>query len=92
MSIGRIETKLGLHDSSTGDLVFQDYEVPPENLLGDENKGYSLVLEGLTGSRIAIAAQSVGIAVAAHKKALDYSKQRKQFKRLISEFQAIQTK
>jgi alkylation response protein AidB-like acyl-CoA dehydrogenase len=92
LSFGRIEKKLGLHDSSTGDLVFQDYEVPPENLLGIENQGYRTTLDCLTGSRIGIAAQSVGIAVAAQLKALEYSKQRKQFKRPISEFQAIQTK
>ncbi|MFX0116796.1 MAG: acyl-CoA dehydrogenase family protein, partial [Candidatus Hodarchaeota archaeon] len=69
-----------------------DYEVPPENLLGIENNGYRTSLDCLTGSRIGIAAQSVGIAVAAQQKALEYSKQRKQFKRPISEFQAIQTK
>ncbi|MFQ5978601.1 MAG: acyl-CoA dehydrogenase family protein [Candidatus Heimdallarchaeota archaeon] len=91
LNAGRIEKKLGLHDSSTGDLVFHNYEVPPENLLGKENHGYSTSLDCLTGSRIGIAAQSVGIAVAAQTKALEYSKQRKQFKRPISEFQAIQT-
>ncbi len=92
LSCGRIEKKLGLHDSSTGDLVFQDYEVPARNILGKENAGYRLTLEGLTGSRIAIAAQSVGIATVAKNKAIEYAKQRKQFKRPIGDFQAIQTK
>ncbi len=92
VKVGRLEKKMGLHDSPTGDLVFEDYIVPPENLLGEENKGYPLTLRGLTGSRISVAAQSVGIASAAYQKAIEYSKQRKQFNRTLSEFQATQFK
>ncbi|MHA1167656.1 MAG: acyl-CoA dehydrogenase family protein [Candidatus Hodarchaeales archaeon] len=92
MNVGRLENKLGLHDSSTGDLVFDDYEVPQENLLGVENKGYTYVLEGLTASRIGVGAQAVGIARAALLKAIEYAKQRKQFNKPIIKFQAIRNK
>ncbi|MFX1513577.1 MAG: acyl-CoA dehydrogenase family protein, partial [Promethearchaeota archaeon] len=92
VKVGRLEKKLGLHDSPTGDLIFEDYVVPPKNLLGEENKGYPLTLRGLTASRIGVAAQSVGIATAAYQKALEYSKQRKQFNRLLSDFQITQFK
>ncbi|MFX1514100.1 MAG: acyl-CoA dehydrogenase family protein [Promethearchaeota archaeon] len=92
VEVGRLERKLGLHGSSTGELIFENYRVPAEHLLGRINKGFPLILRALTGSRIDIAAQSVGIAKAAYKRALEYSKHRKQFNRPVSEFQITQVK
>jgi alkylation response protein AidB-like acyl-CoA dehydrogenase len=91
-SIGRVEEKLGIHASPTTELILENCPVSKDNLLGIAGKGLSYVLRGLTGGRIEIAAQAVGIAQAAYQKALQYSQERVQFGQPICSFQAIQFK
>lgn len=88
--ISRDIDKLGIRGSSTVELEFNDVEVPEENLIGEEGKGFRVVMETLDSGRIAIAAQALGIASAALEEAVDYIKQRKQFGTPISDFQGIQ--
>ncbi len=88
--ISKIEEKMGLHSSVTSDIVLEDCQVPVENLLGEEGKGASIALHCLDGSRIGVAAQSVGLAAQALDEAVRYAKQREAFGKKISEFQAIQ--
>lgn len=84
--------KMGLNASNTTELILEDVEVPSENLLGKKGNGFRQFLMTLDGGRIGIAAMAVGIAQAAFEKALAYSKERKQFGKTLSEFQAIQFK
>jgi len=91
-STGKQEKKMGLRASDTCQLIFEDAEVPAENLLGEENEGFKIMMRGLDGGRIGIAAQALGIARAALEAAIDYSKVRKQFGKPICEFQMIQQK
>ncbi|RHW41031.1 acyl-CoA dehydrogenase [Neobacillus notoginsengisoli] len=84
--------KMGLHSSNTTELVLEDVKVPEENLLGRRGEGFKQFLITLDGGRIGIGAMAVGIAQAAYEKALHYSKERKQFGRPLSAFQAIQFK
>jgi alkylation response protein AidB-like acyl-CoA dehydrogenase len=86
------ENKLGLRASETASVVFEDCFVPEENLLGQEGRGFINAMEILDGGRISIAALAVGIAQGAYESALKYSKERHQFGKPISEFQAIQFK
>ena len=88
--VGEIYEKLGINASGTSELIFKDMEVPKENLLGKEGEGFKIALSTLDGGRIGIAAQAVGIAQAALDESVEYSKQRQQFGRPISNFQAIQ--
>jgi len=90
--VGKVEEKLGIHASPTTELILEDCPVPRDNLLGIPGKGLSYVLRSLTGGRIEIAAQAVGIAKAAYLKALRYSQERVQFGQPICNFQAIQFK
>jgi alkylation response protein AidB-like acyl-CoA dehydrogenase len=89
---GKKENKLGMRCSPTGEVLFSDCRVPPTQLLGKQGEGFIDSLRILDGGRISIAALSVGLAQGAYEAALKYSKHRKQFGRLISEFQAIQHK
>jgi alkylation response protein AidB-like acyl-CoA dehydrogenase len=89
---GKKENKLGLRASDTAELIFEDCLIPPENLLGKEGDGFIDAMQVLDGGRISIAALSLGMAQGAYEAALKYSKQRKQFGKAISEFQAIQWK
>ncbi len=89
---GKKENKLGLRASATGEVIFEDCRLAPEQLLGKLNDGFVASLKVLDGGRISIAALSIGMAQGAYDAALKYSKQRKQFGRPISEFQAIQHK
>jgi len=89
-SIGKIEKKLGIHGSSTAELIFKDLYVPKENLLGQEGKGFGIAMSTLDGGRIGIAAQAVGIAQGALNETIKYVKERKQFGRPISAFQNTQ--
>jgi alkylation response protein AidB-like acyl-CoA dehydrogenase len=89
---GKKENKLGLRASDTAELIFEDCLIPPENLLGKEGDGFIDAMQVLDGGRISIAALSLGMAQGAFEAALKYSKQRKQFGKAISEFQAIQWK
>jgi len=90
--LGKKENKLGMRASDTGEVIFEDCRLPPTQLLGKEGEGFVDSLRILDGGRISIAALSVGTALGAYDAALAYSKQRKQFGRFISEFQAIQHK
>ena len=85
-------SKLGLHSSSTVDLVFDGVEVPADRLLGEDGKGFNIAMATLDGGRIGIAAQAVGIAQAAFDAARAYALERKQFGKRIAEFGAIQGK
>ena len=89
---GKKENKLGLRASDTAELIFEDCFVPDENLLGKAGDGFVDAMRVLDGGRISIAALSLGMAQGAFDCALKYSKQRNQFGKSISEFQAIQWK
>jgi len=89
---GKKENKLGLRASDTAELIFEDCEVPAENLIGEEGEGFVDALRILDGGRISIAALGLGMAQGAFDAALKYSKERKQFGKAISEFQGIQWK
>src|SRR5205823_10948290 len=89
---GKKENKLGLRASDTSTIIFEDCRVPKDNLLGEPGEGFIDALKVLDGGRISIAALAVGMAQGAYEAALNYSKQRRQFGKAISEFQAIQFK
>ena len=84
--------KMGLNSSNTTELVLEDVRVPAQNLLGKRGEGFRQFLITLDGGRIGIGAMAVGIAQGAYEKALAYAKERKQFGKSISSFQAIQFK
>ena len=90
--VGKKENKLGMRCSPTGEVLFTDCRLPASQLCGKRGEGFVDSLRILDGGRISIAALAVGIAQGAYEAALKYSKQRKQFGRFISEFQAIQNK
>ncbi len=89
-SIGKTEDKLGIHASSTTELIFENMIVPKENLLGKEGQGFKIAMSTLDGGRIGIAAQALGIAQGALDKTIEYMKQRKQFGKPLAAFQALQ--
>jgi butyryl-CoA dehydrogenase len=86
------ENKMGIRGTYTTAFAFDNLRVPAENLLGQEGKGFNVAMDTLNGGRIGIASQALGIAEGAFERSLAYSKERKQFDRHISEFQAIQFK
>ena len=90
--VGKKEKKLGMRGSPTSMLHFDNCEVPQENLLGTENKGFKQFLITLDGGRIGIGAQAVGIAKGALQRTLKYVQEREQFGRPLSSFQAVQFK
>src|SRR5690625_5284054 len=83
---------MGVRGSDTAEVVLEDVKVPVENLLGDESSGIQQFLETLDGGRISIAAIGLGIAQASLDRSLQYAKERTQFGKPISSFQAIQFK
>ena len=89
---GKKENKLGLRASDTAELIFEDCEIPAENLLGVEGEGFVDSMRVLDGGRISIAALSLGIARGALDAATKYVKERRQFGKAIAEFQGIQWK
>ena len=89
---GKKENKLGMRASETSEVIFQDCKLPPSQLLGKRGEGFVNSLQILDGGRISIAALAVGIAQGAFEAALGYSKERRQFGKPISSFQAIQWK
>jgi alkylation response protein AidB-like acyl-CoA dehydrogenase len=89
---GKKENKLGMRASDTSEVIFSDCFVPDANLLGAEGMGFVNTLQVLDGGRISIAALALGMAQGAFEAAVGYAKQRKQFGKTISEFQAIQFK
>lgn len=92
LSIGKKENKLGMRASDTCSLIFDNCFIPEENLLGEPGQGFIQAMRVLDGGRISIGALAVGIAQGAYEAALKYAKERHQFGRPISEFQAIQFK
>ena len=82
--------KMGIRSSSTAELIFNDVKVPRENLLGKEGDGFKIAMSTLDGGRIGIAAQALGIAQGAFDVTVDYMKERKQFGKSLSKFQALQ--
>jgi alkylation response protein AidB-like acyl-CoA dehydrogenase len=90
--VGPKEAKLGLLASEINEVVFENVVVPPENVLGTEGGGFGIAMSLLSTGRIGIAAQAVGIAQAALDAGLRYAREREQFGRPISEYQAIQWK
>lgn len=89
-SIGKKEEKMGLHGSSTAELIFENCRIPKENLLGKLGKGFSIAMQTLDGGRIGVAIDAVAIAQRAIDESVKYIKQRIQFGRPISKNQAIQ--
>ncbi len=89
-AIGKKEKKLGIRGSSTCELIFENCEIPKENLLGKLGKGFSLAMKTLDGGRIGIAAQALGIAQGAMDETVKYTKERKQFGKAIAKFQNTQ--
>jgi len=89
-SVGRIEDKMGIKGSQTAELIFNDCEVPLDNLLGHEGEGFKMALMTLDRTRPGIGAQAVGIAQGALELAVSYAKQRIQFNKPIAENQGIQ--
>jgi butyryl-CoA dehydrogenase len=88
-SVSRKLEKMGWHASDTGELAFQDVEVPEENLLGEEGQGFVNFMRTLDSGRIGIAALSLGIAEGAFDEALSYAGVRKQFGQPIASFQGV---
>ncbi len=91
-SLGKHEDLLGLRATANCELIFEDCEVPKENVLGEINAGFKIALGTLDVSRIDIGAQAVGIAQSALEKSIAYSRERKQFGKPICEFEMIQAK
>lgn len=91
-TIGPKENKLGIRGSDTHSLMFQDVKVPKENRLGEDGFGFKFAMKTLSGGRIGIASQALGIASGAYELALAYSKERKAFGKTINQHQAIQFK
>ncbi len=88
-SVGRLEDKLGLHASATGELRFDGARIPTENLLGTQGDGFRTFLKILDGGRISIGALAVGLAQAALDAAIPYAQTREQFGRPIGTFQGV---
>ena len=89
---GKKEDKLGMRASETSEIIFDNCRVPQENILGNIGDGFIQAMKVLDGGRISIAALSLGIAKGAYRSALQYSKEREQFGKKISSFQAISFK
>lgn len=92
VQIGPKENKLGIRGSDTHSLMFTDVKVPKENRIGEDGFGFKFAMKTLSGGRIGIAAQALGIASGAYELALQYSKERKAFGKSISEHQTISFK
>jgi alkylation response protein AidB-like acyl-CoA dehydrogenase len=89
-TVGKKEDKLGIRASSTCELLFEDCVVPTTQVLGEVGKGYKVAIETLNEGRIGIGAQMIGTARGALQHAVAYTKERKQFGKAISDFQAVQ--
>jgi alkylation response protein AidB-like acyl-CoA dehydrogenase len=91
-SVGKLEHKLGIKGSPTGQPIFEDVRVPASNLIGEEGRGMHVALGTLDHSRLGVAAQAVGIAQGATDHAAAYALERRQFGQPIADFQGIQFK
>jgi alkylation response protein AidB-like acyl-CoA dehydrogenase len=92
VAVGAKENKLGIRGSDTHSISFSDVKVPKENRIGEDGFGFRFAMKVLSGGRIGIASQALGIASGAYELALNYSKERKAFGAAIMEHQAIQFK
>ncbi|HMQ47852.1 MAG TPA: acyl-CoA dehydrogenase [Saprospiraceae bacterium] len=92
VAIGAKEDKLGIRSSDTTSIMYTDVKVPKENRIGEDGFGFKFAMKTLSGGRIGIAAQALGIAGGAYELALDYAKQRQAFGKPISKHQAISFK
>ncbi len=88
--VGKKEDKLGIRASSTCELIFENCEVPKENVIGEVGKGYKIAIETLNEGRIGIGAQMLGISQGAYEATLEYIKGREQFGKSLSQFQGVQ--
>ncbi len=89
-SFGKKENKMGIRGSATRELIFDNCRIPKENLVGREGNGFMIAMKTLDKSRPMVASQAVGIAQGAYEEAVKYSKERHQFGKPISSFQAVQ--
>ncbi len=89
-SVGKLERKMGLHSSPTGELIFENCHVPVVNRLGQDGQGFKIALSSLDGGRINIGASATGLAGAALEVATRYAQERRQFGRAIGAFQGVQ--
>ncbi len=88
----RNEDKMGIRGTYTSAFALDNVKIPKENLLGKEGDGFKIAMDTLDGGRVGIASQALGIAEGAFERAVEYSKERKQFGKPISAFQAVQFK
>lgn len=88
-SVGRLEEKMGLHSSATGELLLEACRIPADHMLGGRGDGWKLFLQILDGGRISIGAMALGLAQAALDASIVYARQRKQFGRPIGSFQGV---
>jgi alkylation response protein AidB-like acyl-CoA dehydrogenase len=91
-SVGKLEHKLGIRGSPTGQPIFDGVRVPEQNVIGEVNEGFKVAMATLDRSRLGVAAQALGIAQGATDYAAAYAKERRQFGKPINAFQAIQFK
>ena len=91
-AVGKLEHKLGIRGSPTGQPIFDDVRVPAENVIGEVGRGFKVALATLDRSRLGVAAQALGIAQGATDYAVAYARERRQFGQPINSFQAIQFK
>jgi alkylation response protein AidB-like acyl-CoA dehydrogenase len=91
-SVGKLEHKLGIRGSPTGQPIFEDVRVPEANMIGEEGQGFKVAMSTLDRSRLGVAAQALGIAQGATDYAAAYASERKQFGKPINSFQGIQFK
>ena len=89
-TIGKTEDKMGIHASSTTELIFQNCVIPEDRILGEVGDGFKVALSTLDGGRIGIASQALGIAQGAFDVTVDYMKARKQFGKKLSQMEALQ--
>jgi alkylation response protein AidB-like acyl-CoA dehydrogenase len=90
ITVGEKEKKMGLRASNTASVIFDDVFVPQENRIGREGEGFKIFMKALSFARPMVGAQALGVAQGAYESALEYAKERRQFKQPIANFQAIQ--
>ena len=89
-SVSKLESKMGMRGSPTGEITFDEVRIPATNLIGEENRAFGYAMGALDGSRPVVGAQAVGIAQGALDAALHYVTEREQFNQPVSEFQGVQ--
>lgn len=89
ISFGKKEKKMGIRCSATREVIFEDCEIPEENLLGREGTGFIITMKTLSRARVGVGAQGVGLAQGAYEEAINYARERKQFDKSIASFQSM---